>query len=292
MRCGRSARRRSAGWIALWIAASAGPGSAETVVVTAAADNTLIESASGAFSNGAGAVFFVGHTSQLADGRRRGLVRFDVAAALPPGAIVTAALLRLTHTQSTHPQPIEIGLHRVLAAWGEGASVASGGGGAPSAPGDATWIHTYYDDAFWEAPGGDFVAEVSSVQVVGDAGPVTWPSSPGAVADVQAWLDDASANHGWLLLGGEEARETSKRFASREAQEPDTQPQLVIDYELPCVQLDLDGPSHALCHAYCDALQCDAPDTKASPHACARVEQQFLLRSGRETLRCERPPGD
>ena len=288
---GSSARARRAGWIALWIAATVAPASAEQVVVPAAADNTLIESPSGAFSNGSGPAFFVGRTSQLVGGVRRGLIRFDVASALPQGAIVTAALLRLEHTQSTHPGPIDIGLHRVLAAWDEGASVATGGGGAPSAPGDATWIHTEYDDAFWENPGGDYVAAASSVQVVADAGPVSWPSTPDAVADVQLWLDDPSSNHGWLLLGGEDARETSKRFASREAEAPEVPPQLVIGYELPCVELDLAGPSHALCHVYCDALNCDAAGARASPRACAQVERQFLLRSGRAELLCGRPEG-
>jgi hypothetical protein len=250
----------------------------------------LIESASGAFSNGAGPAFFVGHTSQTTNGRRRGLVRFDVASALPPGAIVTAVELRLELTQSTHPEPIEIGLHRVLTAWGEGASVASGGGGAPSTPGDATWIHTEYPDAFWDDPGGDFVAAQSSVQVVAGAGLVTWPSTPGVVADVQAWLDDASGNHGWLLLGGEEARETSKRFASREAEEPEAPPRLVVEYVPPCSQQNLDGASRALCHVYCEALDCDAPAPAASPRACAELARQFDRRSGGGALVCEPHP--
>jgi hypothetical protein len=275
-----------ASWAAAWITLIAATASAEQVVVAAAADNTLIESPSGALSNGAGPVFFVGHTSQGVGGRRRGLVRFDVASALPPGAIVTAVELWLELTPS-NPAPIEIAVHRVLRAWGEGSSAASGGSGAPSAAGDATWIHTFHPDAFWTSPGGDFVADVSATQTAGDPGAVVWSSTPTLLADVQGWFDDASSNHGWLLLGGEDALTTSKRFSSREAEEPDSRPQLVVDYELPCVALDLDGAARALCHAYCEALDCDAAVPAATPRACAEMARQFARRSGRDALVCE-----
>jgi hypothetical protein len=270
------------------LAASA---SAETASVPSAADNTLIESATGASSNGAGPAVFVGRNSQAADFRRRGLLQFDVAGALPAGVIVTRAELSLTLTPS-NPPPVEIGLHRVLAAWGEGASSASGGGGAPAAPGDATWLHTFYDTAFWETPGGDFLTAASATTEVGDAGAVLWGSTPAAIADVQAWLDFPDSNHGWLLLGDEGTPTTAKRFASREAEDPAIRPRLLVEYAAPCLTLELEEAALGLCHAYCEALDCDAADQGASPDACAQVARQFERRSGGAALPCERPDAD
>jgi len=277
--------------LSLVAAVLAATASAETVVVPCAADNTLIESATGASSNGVGPAVFVGRNSQAADFRRRGLFQFDVAGALPAGVIVTRAELSLMLTPS-NPPPVEIGLHRVLAAWGEGASSASGGGGAPSAPGDATWLHTFYDAAFWETPGGDFHAAASATIEVAEPGAVGWGSTPAAIADVQAWLDFPETNHGWLLLGEEEAPTTAKRFASREADDPADRPQLLVEYELPCATLELEGAARGLCHAYCEALDCDAAAPDASPRACAQVARQFERRSGGAALPCERPDAD
>jgi len=276
------------GQVSLLAMAFASGASAETVIVPCAADNTLIESATGAFSNGAGPAVFVGRTSQAVGSRRRGLLQFDVAGALPPGAIVTRAELGLVLTHSNSPT-IEIGLHRVLAAWGEGASAASGGGGAPAAPGDASWLHTFYDSAFWENPGGDFLAEASATLDVNEAGVVGWSSMPAAIADLQAWVDFPDDNHGWLLLGGEDAPSTAKRFVSREADDPAAPPQLLVEYEVPCATLEIASAALALCHAYCEALDCDATALAASSLACAQVARQFARRSGGAALVCERP---
>ena len=285
------AARRASSWLrasaALAVALLPAPAPAETAIVPAAADNTLIESPTGALSNGAGPAFFVGRTSQTANYRRRGLIRFDVAGTLPAGAIVTQVELVLALTPS-NAHPIEIGLHRVLADWGEGESSASGGSGAPAAPGDATWIHTFYDDAFWANPGGDFVPDASALQEVGDAGEVIWESTPVSVADVQAWLDDPDSNHGWLLLGDESAPTSSKRFASRESEDASARPRLAVDYELPCTALALEGAARALCEVWCETLDCDAPEPAASPRACAQVARLFALRSGGASLLCAR----
>jgi hypothetical protein len=271
--------------------ALAATASAETAIVPAAADNTLIESAIGAASNGVGPAVFVGRTSQSAGSRRRALLWFDVAAALPSVAIVTRAELGLMLTPS-NPSPIQIGLHRVLAAWGEGVSSASGGGGAPAAPGDATWLHTFYDAAFWETPGGDFLAAASATAQAGEAGGVSWGPTPAAIADVQAWVDFPDTNYGWLLLGGEDSPTSSKRFASREADDPATRPQLRVEYEVPCARLDLESAARALCHAYCEALDCDAAAPNASPRACEQISRQFARHSGGADLVCEPPTGD
>ena len=276
--------------LGMTLLATSGSVSAETVEIVASADNTLIESATGARSNGAGSGFFVGRTSQASDSIRRGLVRFDVAGAVPPGMIITRAELRLVETPS-NPQPSEIALHRVLAAWGEGESSGGGGSGAAAAPGDATWIHTFYDREFWSEPGGDFVAAASASLEVGDAGVVLFESTPETVADAQAWLDDPDAAHGWLLRGGEDASTTSKRFASREADDPAEWPLLRIEYAAPCDTVALDGAARALCRAYCETLDCDAGGGPASSRACEPISRQFA-RHAYVALPCERDAHD
>jgi len=37
--------------------------------------------------------------------------------------------------------------------------------GDDAAPGDATWIHTFYDTEDWDSPGGDFVASPSASRI-------------------------------------------------------------------------------------------------------------------------------
>ena len=67
------------------------PAGAETLFVEAGRDATVIEDPDGGRANGSGPTLFAGRTSQTQNGIRRGLVYFDVAAALPPNAIVRSA---------------------------------------------------------------------------------------------------------------------------------------------------------------------------------------------------------
>ena len=47
------------------------------------------------------------------------------------------------------------------------------------------------------------------------------------VADVQAWVNNAASNFGWLVLGDESEAATAKRFDTRESASP---PILTIEY--------------------------------------------------------------
>jgi len=217
---------------ALVLLLCAGPATAETILVEAARDTTLIEEPDGALANGAGPVLFIGRTNQYENSVRRGLIYFDVAAALPERARVESARLIL-YMSPSNPAPRRIELHRLLSAWGEGASYASGGSGDDSAPGDATWIHTFYSDELWVRPGGHFVVRVSSSQDVGASAFYTWESTRKMVADVQQWLAAPDRNFGWILLGDETTPQTVKSFASREASDPSQRPTLELTYSLP-----------------------------------------------------------
>jgi hypothetical protein len=293
MRSGRAkgAYTGAAAAFATLFALPAAVAGAETAMIPATRDSTLIESATGELANGAGSALFVGRTSQQVDGRRRALLHFDVAGAIPAGMLVTDAELSLVLTRS-NPGPAALRLHRALAHWGEGAAASGGGGGAPSAPGDATWIHTFHPDELWDSPGGDFVSSVSAETVAGSAGPYFWGPTPALLADVQAWLDDPGGNFGWILMGGEESSSTAKRFHSRESVEPDVQPVLVVEYSPPCEAVPLRGAADGLCIAYCEAMDCDAAAPNASRRACDRVATRFARHSGGAPPPCVHPVPD
>ena len=200
-----------------------------TVILTPVKDSTLYESNSGDTSNGVGTFFFVGKTN---NGEiRRGLVAFDVAGQLPTSATVVSATLQLQMTK-TSGEPANVTLHRALADWGEGSSDASAneGQGATATPGDATWLHTFFDTALWQTPGGDFAPiNTASIQVDG-TGAYRWPSSPAMIADVQQWLNDPASDFGWVLVGNESENKTAKRFTARESDIAANRPQLTVVY--------------------------------------------------------------
>ena len=128
--------------------------------------------------------------------------------------------------------PESVGLHLTFSEWGEGTSVAGGqeGAGAPSASGDATWIHTYYPGSTWATPGGDFDPAVSASAVV-IFGTASWTGA-GLVSDVQGWIDNADTNYGWILKNVDETIgiPNAKAYHSREATDPALRPSLEIDF--------------------------------------------------------------
>jgi hypothetical protein len=202
---------------------------AQVVDCVSMRDNTLFQTTDGSLSDGAGPVFFAGDAGLVP---RRGLVRFDVAAAIPPGSVITGATLTLNLSQAPNTNAVPMELHRVTADWGEGTSSTSAGTGAPATPGDATWIHAFFPGTPWASAGGDFVSAASASRTVTGVGSYTWASA-GMVADVQAWLDDPAHNDGWLVLGDEIGNNTARRFDSRENATPTNRPKLTVTYTAP-----------------------------------------------------------
>lgn len=217
---------------ALLLLLAALPVRGETAFVPADRDSTLIEDPDGTRSNGAGPAFFVGQTNQAAGSLRRGLVRFDVASALPKGAIVESVTLHLTALPG-NPGPSPVQLSRILADWGEGASSSTGGQGAPSEPGDTTWIHTFYDTELWKHAGGQFVGSASASFVVNGPGEYLVTSDRRMVSDVRVWTAAPAHNFGWILIGDERRPQTVQPFASRESSDPAAVPALEIVYRVP-----------------------------------------------------------
>ena len=63
-----------------------------TVILSAAKDNTIYQDATGN-SNGIGENFFSGNTAT--ESARRALIKFDIAAQIPAGAVITSVTLNL-----------------------------------------------------------------------------------------------------------------------------------------------------------------------------------------------------
>ncbi len=203
---------------------------AQTVVLTPTKDATLYENPTGLLANGQGSSLFVGRTDQNSDSIRRSCLHFDIAGSIPPGVTIDSVELTVDVTRVARSENRTSTLHRLLADWGEGASNASGeeGTGAPSAAGDASWIHTFFAAQNWTTAGGDFLAQPSASVTIRSSGFVTVGTTAALVADVQAWLDNPAANFGWIMLGDESTGQTAKRFASRESGA--SGPQLTVNY--------------------------------------------------------------
>jgi len=236
---------RKTGTLIVWIAATIAGGTetrAESAFLRPVKDGTLIEHPSGGLSNGSGPSLFAGRVGSASDSIRRAVLEFDVTGSIPAGSTVTGAVLWL-NLAGTNAGVISVRIHRIQSDWGEGASFASGGGGAASTPGDSTWIHRYYDDVFWTRPGGDFDPVPRAAAPVDQPGRYSWGPTPETAEDVQAWLDHPESNHGWLLQGEEDRPTTVKRFDSREHAEEANRPLLQIEFIPPCVP-DPRGPGY------------------------------------------------
>jgi len=211
---------------------------AEVISITSMRDNTLFENITGDLSNGAGSGMFVGNTNQGGENRRRALVAFDIAGSVPAGSIITNVSLTVTCNQA-RGSGIVVGLHPVLANWGEGTSDSGpfGGSGDDSTPGDATWIHAFYafpGGVLWATEGGDFNPAANATRNVSGEGPVTWASTDSMVSVVQRWLNRPDQNFGWMLKSSNETgSQNAKRFATREEPVVATRPRLTIEYTIP-----------------------------------------------------------
>jgi hypothetical protein len=200
--------------------------------LTPVKDNSLFENPSGSLSSGAGPNLFAGRTSVGGGSAlRRGIVAFDFTGDIPPSSTVTAVTLTMSATILGPFAPgTTVTLHRVQADWGEGGS-SGPGTGAPSQPGDATWIHRFFPSTNWGTAGGDFDPTITAAATVTGTGLVTW-SSAGMLADVQSWVNSPSGNFGWIIRGDEALAGggTGIAFASRESLDPANRPTLSVTF--------------------------------------------------------------
>jgi hypothetical protein len=147
---------------------------------------------------------------------RRALIQFNIAAAVPAGATITAVTLTLSVDITGGPSSDDYSLHALNSAWGEGTSIgpgAGGSGGTAVSP-DATWNDRILGTP-WTVPGGDFGAAVATTTLPGSNGDFDW-SSATMVTNVQNWLDNPGTNFGWILIGNEAASCNARRFGSKD----------------------------------------------------------------------------
>ncbi len=184
-------------------------GTLSTINLNAAKDNTLYQEDEE--SNGAGAFIFAGNTkAQNNYACRRALLSFNFAA-IPAGAQVASASLRLKMNK-TVAGAFPFSLLRMNVNWGEGTTDAGTqeGDGTGASATDATWLKPFFGQAAtWDTPGGDFTATKSATtSVTGTSGNFTW-SGPAVAADVTSWLADTATNFGWMLKGDSETVKVS-----------------------------------------------------------------------------------
>lgn len=231
------------GAILLATAASAHAGTKPvTVVFTPEKDITLIQDAQGAWSNALGFAFFCGRTGPSGGNAiLRALIKFDISS-IPAGATIQSARLRMRMIQDntgTH----QVSIKRMLEDWGEGTSSATGGSGAPSTPGDATWLHRFYPDQFWSTPGGLFWPVASATIPVNAQTFYTWGPTTAMADDVTYWLANPASNFGWVLQGNETQSQTAFKWMSKDNDTFNDKPQLTVTYIPPVVTnpADLNG---------------------------------------------------
>src|SRR5262249_23694516 len=114
------------------------PCSASELIVNPFKDNSLIYSADGSLSNGAGQGLFAGRTNQGSPtDQRRALFAFDVSS-IPSGSIINSVTITLYLDRSSDSQSRNASFYRMLKDWGEGTSdaggIGTGGGGGAGAP--------------------------------------------------------------------------------------------------------------------------------------------------------------
>jgi hypothetical protein len=226
---------RVAAGICLSFGAASALAAPVTLQFAASRDSTIFDEDVQA-ANGAGRHL---HAGRVARGfERRALLAFDLGNAIPQGATLVAASLRLNVDLVASPGAVSFSLHRLTTAWGEGASDNSGlGQGADATTGDATWNSTFFDQpgAEWLTPGGDFVSTPSASAIVAGSGHVSWHSdtglASGLLADIDAWRTTPTGNHGWLLKEDTAVARSVRRFSSRSSDIAANAPLLTVMYE-------------------------------------------------------------
>ena len=253
---------------------------AETVSIVASQDNTIYDDGDGTLSNGSGNHFFAGRI--VNNSNRRALLAFKELSAIPSGATIESVKLHVRMNREESPAT-NVSLLRLNSDWGEGTSDAAGpeGMGTAAETGDATWIHTFFDEAFWNTPGGDF-SEVASAQLmINDPGSYTFGSTNAMVNDVQDWLDNPETNFGWILIANENVV-SARRFSSRENGNIENRPTLEVEYSM--------SATFQINEAMSDAWF--FPDTSGQGFFIIVWEDQKLVFLAWFTYDTERPPQD
>lgn len=205
---------------------ASGESRAATVSVTPVADSYIKEPSPFGSPNTPPDEFATGATAavNIQSYRMRGLMRFDLGAAIPAGAIVRSVSLsiRVTKKPVTGAENSSFELRRVLQDWDET---------------NVSWSERN-TGIQWGTPGAlglsDLASESSAVVQVRDLGAYTFATSSVLVSDVQGWVDSPGTNFGWMIRSQSEGVPRTVRFiASRESSTVSNRPTLTIDFDVP-----------------------------------------------------------
>lgn len=173
---------------------------------------TFINSARPDNNNGGVSSIDIGN--DFLDGSLRGLVRFNLPAALNERVSITGATLSMT-TTAVPPDgtagAATVYVERLTEEWGQGtgAGVAASGSytaGSPCTGTGATWNKPLCSGAGWATAGGSVAGTISaSASVPATSGSLVQWNAAGIASDVQAWANDVTTNHGWRLRSSTEA---------------------------------------------------------------------------------------
>jgi len=233
------------------LSAGAASARANQVQIGAAQDATLLGGSDATTNQSlADPGIFVGTDGE--GNPKRGLIEFNIAGSIPAGATITGVTLQMTVGQvagsggggsggTTAPETIS--LYNESQAWGQPTNIAgattfggTGHGAAPD-PGDATWNYAFYSTTPWTTAGGDWTSslpDLADTAVTGTLSSFSW-SSAAMVTDVQNWLNNPSANFGWIIKNADETDiRTFRAFWSAQGaaanDDPALAPQLTVTY--------------------------------------------------------------
>lgn len=209
--------------------------SQNTVTLSPDQDNSIFELLVNR-SNGAGPEIFTGAiNSDVLPLKRRSLIQFPVAEQIPANAIITDAYIELYCIKASNSGvSSNYSFHRLNESWGEGNSVSPNGQGVQADDNEATWNTRFYFTILWMVEGGNFNSAVSATLPVNQKNEYYQWSSEQLIQDVQNMIDAPDSNFGWLLKAeDEEISGTGRAFGSKENENSEFRPKLVITYETP-----------------------------------------------------------
>lgn len=174
--------------------------------------DTWIRNTSPTYNFGAGTVFRAGDVGiGTAD---RGLISFDISS-IPPGAIITAATLKLYCVNEDSTTDFNVSVYRVLRAWGEG---TGDNAGKVADTGESSWNDAEHDISAWGTAGcantttDRAAVATDSIAITSPAAWYNW----NVLADVLAWHGGA-ANEGLCVINDSEGSANSrKNFRSKD----------------------------------------------------------------------------
>lgn len=143
--------------------------------------------------------------------KERVVMKFDLAAAIPPGAKIVDAYLTLRFSGIYNLTSIDAACYRITASWADLTS---------------SW------NSPWTTPGGAFDGAISNTLVVNTAGAGNFVSFKLSSAEVERWLNYPAENYGFMIKSSSETAGDASFVSSNGATEDD-RPRLTVYYTAP-----------------------------------------------------------